>query len=155
MPGVTTPVVSPNAYANDVDFAAYWRTLTDDEKTRSNSLLKLASNRLRTVAEQFKVNLDEKVNASPSYFVTVQWVVMEAAKRAMLTPTDTPPANSVQQTAGPYSSNIVYTNPAGDLWFKKIELHDLGFYGNQRLGSISSVPGSEMYDPYPTDIESS
>lgn len=145
---VTIPVVSPNAYADHEDFAAYWRALTGDEETRADSLLKLASNRLRTIADQHNTNLDEKVNASPSYFVTVQWVVMEAAKRAMLTPTDTPPANSVQQTAGPYSSNIVYTNPAGDLWFKKSELHDLGFYGNQRLGSISTVPGSNMYEPY-------
>jgi hypothetical protein len=154
MPGVVTPVVSPNAYANDVDFAAYWRALSEEEKTRSNSLLKLASNRLRTIADNQSTDLDEKVNESPSYFVTVQWVVMEAAKRAMLTPTDTPPANSVQQTAGPYSSNIVFTNPAGDLWFKKSELHDLGFYGNQRLNAISTS-ARDIYSPYPTDIESS
>lgn len=150
---VTTPVTSPNAYADHEDFAAFWRTLTADEETRSDSLLKLASNRLRTIAKQFDKVLDDEVNGDPAYFNTVQWVVMEAAKRAMLTPTDTPPANSVQQTAGPYSSNIVYTNPAGDLWFKKSELHDLGFYGNQKLGSISTVPGSKMYDSY--DIESS
>ena len=145
---VTTPVVSPNAYADHEDFAEYWRALTPDEETRSDSLLKLASNRLRTIADQHNTNLDEKVNGSPSYFNTVQWVVMEAAKRAMLTPTDTPPANSVQQTAGPYSSNIVYTNPAGDLWFKKQELHDLGFYGNQKLGSISTAPNVNIYEPY-------
>lgn len=154
MPGVTTPVESPNAYANDIDFAAYWRALSTDEKTRANSLLKLASNRLRTISDNYNTNLDEKVNASASYFVTVQWVVMEAAKRAMLTPTDTPPANSVQQTAGPYSSNIVFTNPAGDLWFKKSELHDLGFYGNQRLNAISTTT-RDIYSPYPDDIESS
>jgi hypothetical protein len=147
MPGVTTPVESPNAYANDIDFAAYWRALSTDEKTRANSLLKLASNRLRTISDNYNTNLDEKVNASASYFVTVQWVVMEAAKRAMLTPTDTPPANSVQQTAGPYSSNIVFTNPAGDLWFKKSELHDLGFYGNQRLNAISTS-ARDIYSPY-------
>lgn len=150
---VTTPVTSPNAYADHEDLAEFWRTLTGDEDTRADSLLKLASNRLRTIAKQFDKVLDDLVNDDAAYFNTVQWVVMEAAKRAMLTPTDTPPANSVQQTAGPYSSNIVYTNPAGDLWFKKSELHDLGFYGNQRLGSISTVPGSKMYDPY--DIESS
>lgn len=154
MAKVTTPVVSPNTYANDEDFAEYWRALSNDEKTRANSLLKLASNRLRTIADNYSTNLDEKVNASASYFVTVQWVVMEAAKRAMLTPTDTPPANSVQQTAGPYSSNIVFTNPAGDLWFKKSELHDLGFYGNQRLNAISTTT-RDIYSPYPDDIESS
>ena len=148
MAGVVTPVTSPAAYANHDDLAEFWRTLTTDEDTRADKLLKLASNRLRTLATKQDFSLDAKVNADPAYFETVQWVVMEAAKRAMLTPTDAPPANSVQQTAGPYSSNIVFTNPAGDLWFKKSELHDLGLYGNQRLSSISTVPGSKMYDPY-------
>lgn len=148
MPGVVTPVVSPNAYANEVDLAEFWRTLTSEEDTRANKLLKLASNRLRSIADNVSVDIDAKVNSTPSYFETVKWVVLEATKRAMLTPTDAPPANSVQQTAGPYSSNIVFTNPAGDLWFKNSELHDLGLKGNQRLSSISTVPGSKMYDPY-------
>lgn len=147
MAGVTTPVVSPNAYANNEDLAEFWRALTGDEVTRADKLLKLASNRLRTIADRYSTNLDEKVNASPSYFETVQWVVMEAAKRAMLTPVDAAPANSIQQTAGPYSENIVFTNPAGDLWFKKSELHDLGFYGNQRLNAISTT-ARDIYSPY-------
>lgn len=148
MAGVTTPVVSPNAYANHEDLAEFWRALTGDEDTRADKLLKLASNRLRTRADTLGIDLDAKVNASPSYFENVQWVVLEAAKRAMLTPTDAPPANSIQQTAGPYSENIVFTNPAGDLWFKKSELSDLGLGGVQRLSSISTVPGNSMYDPY-------
>lgn len=144
---VTTPVTSPNAYADHEDLALFWRTLTSDEQGRADSLLKLASNRLRTIASRYNTNLDTKVNDDAAYFNTVQWVVMEAAKRAMLTPTDAPPANSVQQTAGPYSSNIVFTNPAGDLWFKKSELHDLGFYGNQRLNAISTTD-RDIYSPY-------
>lgn len=145
MPGVVTPVTSPNAYANDVDLADFWRALSADEKTRANKLLKTASNRLRGKATNAGFDMDTKVNADPAYFETVQWVVMEAAKRAMLTPTDTPPVNSMQQTAGPYSQNLVYTNPAGDLWFKKSELHELGLYGNQRLTSISTVPRNDIY----------
>lgn len=146
MAGVTTPVVSPNPYANVDDLTAFWKA--PDNETRALDLLTRASNRLRIIADNVGVDLDEKVNASPAYFSTAQWVVMEAAKRAMLTPIDAPPANSIQQTAGPYSENIVFTNPAGDLWFKKSELHDLGLYGTQRLTSISTVPGSSMYDPY-------
>lgn len=144
---VSTPVESPNAYADHEDLAIFWRTLTEAEDTRADSLLKLASNRLRTIATKQGKNLDDMANDDAAYFSTVQWVVMEATKRAMLTPTDAPPANSIQQTAGPYSENIVFTNPAGDLWFKKIELSDLGL-SYQMLGSISTVPGSLMYDPY-------
>lgn len=146
MPGVVTPVVSPNPYANVDDLTEFWKSTGDD--ARALSILKKASNRLRVIADNLDIDLDGKVNASPAYFNTVQWVVMEATKRAMLTPTDAPPANSIQKTAGPYSENIVFTNPAGDLWFKKTELSDLGLVGVQKLSSISTVPGSKMYDPY-------
>ena len=140
MAGVTTPVESPNAYANADDLAIFWKTLTGDDVARANNLLKLASNRLRTISDQQgHGDMDELVNATPTYFATVQCVIMEATKRAMLTPTDLPPVDTFQQTAGPYSENIKYTNPSGDLWFKKSELNDLGLYGNQQLGSISTT----------------
>lgn len=147
MPGITTPVESPNPYANADDLAVFWKTLTGDDITRANDLLTKASNRLRVIGERVDVDVDERVNTSPAYFQTVQWVVMEATKRAMLTPIDAPPANSIQQTAGPYSENIVFTNPAGDLWFKKSELHDLGLYNNQTLTSISTS-ARDIYSPY-------
>lgn len=146
MAGVVTPVVSPDPYANVDDLTEFWKSTGDD--ARALAVLKKASNRLRIIAENVDVDLDGKVNASPAYFNTVQWVVMEATKRALLTPTDAPPANSIQKTAGPYSENIVFTNPAGDLWFKKTELSDLGLGGVQKLSSISTVPGSKMYDAY-------
>lgn len=142
---VSTPVVSPNPYADVEDLTNFWKT--PDNETRALDLLTRASNRLRSLGALQGRSIDNDVNASPSYFSTVQWVVLEAVKRAMLTP-DGPPVDSMTQTAGPYSSNIQYTNPAGDLWFKKSELHDLGLYGNQKLTSISTVPGSTMYDPY-------
>jgi hypothetical protein len=138
MAGITTPVYTPNAYANDEDLALFWKTLTGDDVARANNLLKMSSNRLRLIAENVDIVLDDLVNANAAYFSTVQWVVMESTKRAMLTPIDLPPVDSFQQTAGPYSENIKYTNPSGDLWFKKSELSILGLYGNQKLGNIST-----------------
>jgi len=135
-------------FATVAEFEAFWKTLNTAEQARATSLLTLASNRLRVIGENVSVDVQVKHDASEAYASALSWVVMEASKRAMLTPIDAPPANSIQQTAGPYSENIVFTNPAGDLWFKKSELHDLGLYGNQRLSSISTVPGSLMYDPY-------
>lgn len=143
---VTIPVTSPNPYADVADLTTFWKA--PDDSARALSLLTLASNRLRTIANLQSVNLDDQVNASASYFSTVQWVVMEATKRALLTPTDQPPVDEFQQTAGPYSENYKYTNPAGDLWFKKSELHDLGFYGNQKMTSISTSQ-RDIYSPYP------
>lgn len=135
-------------FATVDELQAFWKVLNEAEQTRAGSLLTLASNRLRIIGERVGVDVDARHDASEAYASTLQWVVMEATKRAMLTPTDAAPANSIQQTAGPYSENIVFTNPAGDLWFKKSELQDLGLYGNQHLGSISTVPGTTMYDAY-------
>lgn len=136
MAGVTAPVVSPNAYANAEDLTAFWKA--PDDANRANYLLKLASNRLRLVGEDNGVDVDAKANANPAYFDTLQWVVMESVKRALQAPIDGQPAESFQQTAGPYSENIKYTNPTGDLWFKKSELSAIGLNGNPQLYSIST-----------------
>ena len=125
-------------FATVEELEAYWRTLTDTEKTRAEALLVRASNRLRMIGNQVGVNVDEEKTASEAYASTLGWVVMEATKRAMLTPIDGPPVDTYQQTAGPYSENIKYTNPAGDLWFKKSELYDLDLYGKQSLDSLST-----------------
>lgn len=134
--GITVPVESPNAYANDVDLTNFWKA--PDDAARANYLLKLASNRLRLIAEDSGIDLDDKANNSPAYFDTLQWVVMESTKRALQAPLDSQPAESFQQTAGPYSENIKYTNPTGDLWFKKTELSAIGLNGNPQLYSIST-----------------
>lgn len=124
-------------FATVEELEAYWRTLTDSEKTRAESLLVRASNRLRMIGNQVGVDVDAQAEASEAYKSTAGWVVMEATKRAMLTP-EGPPVDSIQQTAGPYSENIKYTNPSGDLWFKRSELYDLDLYGKQSLDSIST-----------------
>lgn len=136
------------AFATVDDLTKFWKA--PDDTDRANYLLELASNRLRLIATNYSIDIDSKIAASYAYKSTAQWVIMEAVKRAILTPTDAAPANSIQETAGPYSQNIVFTNPSGDLWFKKSELSDLGLYGNQELGSVSSSQ-VDIYgetDPY-------
>ena len=136
MAGVTVPVEAPNAYANADDLTNFWKA--PDSAERANYLLKLASNRLRLIAEDSSIDLDDKANNSPAYFDTLQWVVMESTKRALQAPLDQQPVESFQQTAGPYSENLKYTNPTGDLWFKKSELSAIGLNGNPQLYSIST-----------------
>lgn len=117
---------------------AFWKDIAAADEGRAELLLELASNRLRVIGEDVDVDIDARVLESEAYSTTVRWVVMEAVKRALLTPTDQPPVDTYSQTAGPYSENYKYTNPSGDLWFKKTELNALGLYGRQSLSSISS-----------------
>lgn len=136
MAGVTTPVVAPNTYANVDDLTLFWKA--PDSSTRAEYLLKLASNRLRLIGADVGVDVDAKVNSEPAYFMTVQWVIMESVKRALQTPIDQVPTESYGQTAGPYSENFKYSNPSGDLWFKKSELSSIGLYGTQTLGGLNT-----------------
>lgn len=126
-------------FATVANLSAYWRLITAPETPRVEVLLSLSSNRLRLMAEDAGFDIDAKVAASPAYASTVQWVVMEAVKRAMQQPVDQTPMESYQQTAGPYSENYKYSNPTGDLWFKKSELSSIGLNGNQVLGSLSTA----------------
>lgn len=136
MAGVTRPVEAPDAYADHDDLTQYWKA--PDDATRADYILKMVSNRLRQMGKDIGKNLDDLVNDDEVYFLNVQSVVMESAKRALQAPTDQLPTESYSQTAGPYSENFKYTNPAGDIYFKKAELALIGFSGNQRLNSIST-----------------
>jgi hypothetical protein len=135
----------PQAFATIEDLTNFWKA--PDDANRANFLLSLASNRIRLIGDDIGVDVDAKAQASAAYKSTLQWVVMESVKRALLTPTDAAPANSIQQTAGPYSENIVFTNPSGDLWFKKSELNALSLWGKQRLGSVATT-AADIYSDY-------
>jgi len=142
---VAVPVVSPNPYADVEDLTAFWQAPTSS--SRATLLLTMASNRLRLLGEDVGVDTDAKANASAAYFSTIQWVVMESVKRALQAPVDSQPVETYGQTAGPYSENFKYTNPTGDLWFKKTELQAIGLYGKQSLTSISTSQNL-YYDIY-------
>lgn len=132
-------------YATTTDLSTYWRPIETSEEARANDLLSLASSRLRLYASNAGFSLDEKIADDDDYKDAVKWVVMEATKRAMSTPIDTPPVDSYSQAAGPYSENYKFTNPSGDLWFKKAELKTLGITGNQQVTSITPVTRKDIY----------
>ena len=125
-------------YADLAQLEAFWKDVPDADEGRATILLELASNRLRLIGTDIGVDTDAKVAASEAYETTIRWVVMESVKRAINTPTDQPPVETWAQTAGPYSENYKYSNPGGDIYFKKSELSSLGLYGKQVLSSIDT-----------------
>lgn len=129
-------------FATVAELAAYWRTLTAEEQARAAQLLVIASNRLRLSADALGIDLDVEVADSEKYKTTVRWVVMEAVKRALQAPVDQQPVETYGQTAGPYSENFKYTNPTGDLWFKKSELSAIGLSAKQSLTGFSTTDDS-------------
>lgn len=139
------PTPTPAVYATVADLSTFWRPITGAETSRAEDLLALASSRLRLYANNSGIDLDAKVAEDADYALAVKWVVMEATKRAMSTPVDVPPVDSYSQAAGPYSENYKFTNPSGDLWFKKSELKTLGLSGLQSLGSIAPKTRRDIY----------
>lgn len=132
-------------FATVAELEAYWRLLDDSEQTRASVLLNVASARLRTIAVDSQIDLDGRCDEDSDYKQVVAWVVMEATKRALNTPTDVPPVDTYSQTAGPYSENYKFTNPSGDLWFRKAELQAIGLYGNQLATTITPITRGEIY----------
>lgn len=124
-------------YATTDELEKFWRTMTASEKERANYLLILASDTLRQVAMNAGKNLDDMIEEGKVLSNTVKQIVMEAVKRAMLTPVDQKPVNQMAQAAGPYSETLTFTNPAGDIWFKDKEYKILGLKG-QRMRSVST-----------------
>lgn len=132
-------------YATVEDLSTYWRPITQAETPRAEDLLSLASSRIRLYAAKVDIDIDTKVGEDDDYADAVKWVVMEATKRAMATPVDVPPVDNYSQSAGPYSENYRFTNPSGDLWFKKAELKALGISGMQVIDSITPTTRRDIY----------
>ena len=131
--------MTPFATANDLE--AYWRALEAGEEDRATVLLTSASNQLRLKARPR--DLDQEASEDTLLKDVLKTVVLEATKRAMTTPIDAPPATDYSQTAGPYSENIKFFNPAGDLFFKKAELKLLGIGG--QVASSWTTTKSKFY----------
>ena len=129
-------------YATVSDLQTYWGGTFDSD--RAESLLAIASARLRVIAESEDIDLDVRAS-DEDYAEVLKWVVMEATKRALNTPIDVPPVDTYSQTAGPYSENYKFTNPSGDLWFRKAELQALGLSGDQKIESLSPTTRGDIY----------
>lgn len=130
------------SYATVLDLQTYWGGTFDSD--RAESLLAIASARLRVIAESEDIDLDVRAS-DEDYAEVLKWVVMEATKRALNTPIDVPPVDTYSQTAGPYSENYKFTNPSGDLWFRKAELQALGLSGDQKIESLSPTTRGDIY----------
>lgn len=133
------------AYATVQDLESFWRELNAEEENRAAYLLVLASDTLRQVAMNRGKNLDKMIEDGKVLTNTVKQVVMEAVKRAMLTPVDQKPITQGSMTAGPYAESFTFANPAGDIWFKDKEYKMLGLRG-QKFSSVSTSR-TDIYSP--------
>lgn len=119
------------AFADVTDVEARWRPLTAGEKSRCKVLLEDASSLIRDTIPTW-----EEASAA-----TLKRIACAVVVRAMNTPEQAGGGgvSSVQVTAGPYSQQVSYSNPGGDLYLTRAERAALTG-GGRRAWSIDMTP---------------
>jgi hypothetical protein len=122
------------AFAEHGDLSARWRSLSTDEQATATVLLDDASAIVRAECAGIDTRItDELVDAD-----LVKATVCAMVKRSMLA-ADQAGVSSQQETIGPFSRGVQFTNPLGDLYLTRQERRRLG-YGGVRAGSAPMAP---------------
>jgi len=106
-----------DAFATVSDLEARWRTLTADEQVRADPLLKDAAIILLSEMNRCGVGLDITSEVQHSALVMVS---CNMVKRVLANGTGAD-VSSMQTTAGSYSEQRTFANPAGDMYITKAE----------------------------------
>lgn len=104
-----------DSFATVEDLEARWRGLSDTETSRAQALLEDASDLIRTLAPNWR-DLGEGL---------LKRVTCQVARRAMLA-ADVGEVSSMQEQTGPFSTQVSYANPQGDLYLTRLEKLQLG-----------------------------
>lgn len=116
------------AYATVADLEARWRSLTEAEEAQASVLLDDAAAYLQALVE---VDPDDEVQAANLKMVSCNMV-----KRAMSSSaSDAFGVTNATATMGPFSQQVAYANPSGDMYVSKSERAILGI-GTATIGSI-------------------
>lgn len=104
-----------DSFATVEDLEARWRGLSGTETSRAEALLEDASDLIRTLAPDWQ-DLGEGL---------LRRVTCQVARRAMLA-ADVGEVSSMQEQTGPFSTQVSYANPQGDLYLTRLEKLQLG-----------------------------
>lgn len=116
------------AFATVADLEARWRDLSDAEEAQASVLLDDAAAYLQALVE---VDPDDEVQAANLKMVSCNMV-----KRAMSSSaSDAFGVTNATATMGPFSQQVAYANPSGDMYVSKSERVILGI-GTATIGSI-------------------
>ena len=119
-------------FATVADLEAGWRTLSTDETARATELLSRAS---QTILDEDR---REVLAALTTITTTHIRIVCNMVRRALAVPVDQIPMTQYGETRGPFSEQMTFSNPGGDLYLTKAERRQLGF-GRMSAG------GSDMW----------
>jgi hypothetical protein len=122
------------AFAEHGDLSARWKTLTETEQATATVLLNDASATIRAEC----AGIDARITAETLDPDLVKATACAMVKRSMLA-ADQAGISSQQETVGPFSRGLQFSNPLGDLYLTRQERRRLG-YGGVRAGSAPMGP---------------
>lgn len=116
------------AFATVADLEARWRDLTEDEQSQASVLLDDATAYLQALVD---VDADDETQAA-----NLKMVCCNMVKRTMTsTASEAFGVTDATATMGPFSQQVSYANPTGDMYVSKSERLLLGI-GSTRIGAI-------------------
>jgi hypothetical protein len=123
-------------YASVSDITALGIQLTAQQSEAAASLLVTASAKLRTIAKEHNVDIDQRISADEDYGEVVKNIVIQSVVRAISSISSESPAISQgSETNGQYSVSMTYLNAGQSLYYLRNELKELGIL-RQRYGFI-------------------
>jgi hypothetical protein len=135
---VTTP------FATADDLAARWRPLELTEQERADALLGDASAHVRAMCH----GIDDRIEAGELDPAVVLSVVVAMVKRAMIAADTGIGVGAQQQTAGPYSTSLTFTNPTGSIYLTRADRRLLGCRGaGGHAFAIDTAPPDDQLPP--------
>ena len=125
-------------YATVQDIQTLIRPLTTAEQDKAESLLPIASAKLRIAASKYGCDIDQMIAADGDYGLAVKEVVSKSVVRALDASAQSGPASVVSQESQSglgYTASMTYLNAGQSLYYLRNELKDLGIL-RQRYGAL-------------------
>jgi hypothetical protein len=138
-------------YATTSDLEARWRPLTPAETATAEVLLEDASAQVRSEFPTLDATIagGAGIDPNPDLARNATRVVCAMVRRAMDAPEDGGfGVGSVQETTGPFSRSLSYSNPMGDLYLTKAERKLLGVGGGSGRLVAGSIDTAPAYVPF-------
>ena len=134
------------AFATASELAARWRPLTPAEQATAGTLLSDASLVIRAECP----DVDARTTALPPTLDPdiLKMVACAMVKRAMIAGADAEGVTAQQQTAGPFSQSLTYSNPMGNLYLTKAEKRLLGCGAQAAFTVATPLAGSGAHLPW-------
>lgn len=132
----------PVPFATVSELEARWRTLSTDEQTRAEALLEDASYMILARCSSANEVDDDDPGQQAQREAVLRTIVCAMVQRSMLVGADVPGVKTTQETAGPFSTSMTFTNPTGDLYLTASEMKLLPC-GKQ---VAFTVPMSDWFD---------